>query len=497
MAGIQKAPNEKELEALRKVFLKAETDIINQIAYLRSVGNVDYHAVAALERVQKILEKMQDDALKYIPKMVEKQFYVRVPEARQMLEPIEKHIAGYSNAGALTGEQHLIIDKLVSQLTAEIMDASSTTMSTLQNVLIGRTENDVFRRIGLENVASMQAKGVGARVSIDEFVSILLREGITAFVDKAGRNWSLHTYANMCCRTTSRQAEVLAVLTADPEHDLYKISSHGTTCPICAPFEGRVYSRSGTSDIYPPLATAFGKIDPSGPNDLSNTYLNIHPNCLHVLTAWTDEGLDEEELKKIQAFSNPKTNPFNIDPRTKKQIEAYRKKEKARAKWLSDYRQWEHYRMVLGDEVPKTFETFQKHKIMNDEKYKKWKEIYVISTRDYDIIKKKLFDNSLKLTLNKGAQNKHILSSKGYIEGRSYIYGNLDEAQQIVNKYAGSGEPKFDKKGSWVNKEVITTDKPIGVDINPNTGLKQETNRLVIHYSKKGTHIVPARRKES
>lgn len=71
----------------------------------------------------------------------------------------------------------------------------------------------------------------------------LQQEGVTAFVDKAGRHWSLQDYCNMATRTTARQAEVSAILTADPEHDLYKIVKIGSTCPICAPLEGRVYSR--------------------------------------------------------------------------------------------------------------------------------------------------------------------------------------------------------------------------------------------------------------
>ena len=56
----------------------------------------------------------------------------------------------------------------------------------------------------------------------------------------------------MVLRTASRQAEVLAVLTENPDHDLYQISSHGTTCPLCAPLEGRVYSKSGRDPDFPP-----------------------------------------------------------------------------------------------------------------------------------------------------------------------------------------------------------------------------------------------------
>lgn len=372
MPNLKRAPNERELEKLIALFLRAETDIINEIGRLRSLGLVDYHAVAALERVQAILRKLESDSWEYVPQMIEKQFYARVPEARKILEPVKKHLAGYQNAAILTGEQHAVIDKLVMNLMGEIIEASQTVTQTLENALLGRVENDIYRRTGLETVAQMQAAGRGAYKMVPGFVEQLRREGVTAFVDKAGRKWSLHTYGSMVCRTTSRQAEVLAVLTADPGQDLYKISSHGTTCAICAPYEGRVYSKSGTDPDFPPLALAFGKVDANGPDDLSNTWLNIHPSCLHVLLPWTPAGRSPEEIQKIKDFSNPKKNPFTRDPRTQKQIDAYRKKEQARAKWLRDYRQWERYRMTLGDKIPRTFQTFQKHKLAGDNRYKLW-----------------------------------------------------------------------------------------------------------------------------
>ena len=390
MPALKRAPNEKELEKLIRIFLRAETDIINEIGRLRSMGNVDYHAVAALGRVQAILKQMETDAWEYVPRMVEKQFYVRVPEARKILEPTAKHLSGYANAEALTATQYSIVDRLVTNLMGEIADASAVAMNSLENALLGRQENDIYRRVGLELVAQGQAIGAGVRKTAQEIFNALAREGVTAFVDKAGRNWSLHTYCSMVARTTSRQAEVLAVLTADESHDLYKISSHNTTCKICAPLEGRVYSKSGKDPDFPPLAAAFGKVDPNGPEDLSNTWLNIHPGCLHVLMTWTPAGRSEEEIQKTKDFSSFEKNPPGIDPRTQKQIEAYRKKEKARSDWLRDYRQWEKYRIELGDQVPKTFETFQRHKRAGDEKYQQWldaykKRFYLQSRLDYNL----------------------------------------------------------------------------------------------------------------
>ena len=372
-----RAPNEKELQKLIQIFLKAETDIINEIGRLRSQGLIDYSVVAALERVQAILRKMENDSWEWAPKAIEKMFYVRVPEARRIEgETPEKHRRGYLNAATLTGEQHAIVDQLVASLMGEITDATITAYATVQSALIGRVEPDIYRRVGMEQVALQQATGRGTYKMLPGFVEQLRREGITAFVDKAGRNWSLHTYCSMVSRTTSRQAEVLAVLTADPEQDLYRISSHGTTCGICAPFEGRVYSKSGTNPDYPPLAAAFGKQDPNGPDTLANTWLNLHPNCLHSVYSYSEVGRSEEEIQKIKDFSNPKKNPFTRDPRTEKQIKAYRAKEAARAKWLREYRAWESYRMTVGDPIPKTFATWQKHKAADDEKYKEWERLY-------------------------------------------------------------------------------------------------------------------------
>ena len=446
MPALKRAP-QKELERLIRLFLKAETDIINEIGRLRSLGLVDYHAVAALKRVQEILRKLESDCWEYVPKMIEEQFYTRVPEARKILEPVEKHISGYKNALALTAAQWNVAENLVMNLMGEITEANMTCMDYLQENILGRRQEDLYRRVGLESAASMEAKGKGVQKQVPEFVKTLEREGVKAFTDKAGRNWSLHTYGSMVCRTTSRQAEVMAVLTADPEHDLYQISSHKTTCKACAPYEGRVYSRSGKDPDFPPLASAFGKIDPNGPNDLWNTYLNIHPNCLHVLIPWTKAGKTKEEIQKIKDFFDPRKNPFSIDPRSKKEIEFYRKKEEGRRKWLADYRQWEKYRMALGDKVPKTFQTFQKHKLANDGKYRGWTKGYKEQNRTDLLTETLRLPDNIKGIVPQGA---------AIIKTRTFAGHNtktpIREIGRLVDTYGG--DPLlWEKKGG-----IIETD---------------------------------------
>ena len=73
MPTLNRASNERELQKLIAVFLKAETDIINEIGRLRSQGKVDYHPEAALQRVQAIHRGMESDCWAYVPQMIERQ----------------------------------------------------------------------------------------------------------------------------------------------------------------------------------------------------------------------------------------------------------------------------------------------------------------------------------------------------------------------------------------------------------------------------------------
>ena len=362
---IKPAKPEDIAEYLQKLFLYTEQDLLAEITRKRARGLVDYAEVASLERVQEILMRMVDDTFEYVPAMIEKIFYRS-----------DKDAAGYRNARGITSAQTDIEEILADNLIGEVVDMADTAEKTIRELYtIARLEPDAYRAAALSNVIKQKAAGRGWTTASAKMARQLQRQGITAFVDKAGRHWSLTDYGNMAVRTTARQAEVAAALTSS-ENDLWQISSHGTTCPVCAPLEGRVYSKSGLDPRFPPLSLAFGKVDPNGPDDLSNTYLNIHPNCLHALVPYTTAGKTPEEVQKDIDFSSPILNPLSHDPRSKKQIAAYREKEKNRRKLKNEINQWRRYKSVLGGDMPKTFAAFQRHKRAGDDTYKKWEKAY-------------------------------------------------------------------------------------------------------------------------
>lgn len=72
----------------------------------------------------------------------------------------------------------------------------------------------------------------------------------------------------------------------------------------------------------------------------------------------------------------------------------------------------------------------------------------------------------------------------------------METAQELVNKYSKTGTLKFCDSGKWTNKEFIELENNIGVVVDEKTKEETLTNYFSIHYSKKGTHIVPRKRRD-
>ena len=89
-------------------------------------------------------------------------------------------------------------------------------------------------------------------------------------------------------------------------------------------------------------------------------------------------------------------------------------------------------------------------------------------------------------------QNRHIPDSDGFIEGRGRLHMTAEDAQAFINLHHGTGEIRFSRAGEWINKEFITVDRIIGIHVSKSTGIETPTNRVAIHYSKRGAHLVPA-----
>ena len=101
--------------------------------------------------------------------------------------------------------------------------------------------------------------------------------------------------------------------------------------------------------------------------------------------------------------------------------------------------------------------------------------------------------NGYDAKVNVGQQNKHIPGTNEYKNAlnngqtKSIMYGDANDIQKLLNEKAGTG----DFLGT--NKERVNFGKVIGQYVDPDAGIGVETIIGIIHYGKKGAHIVPAR----
>ncbi len=101
--------------------------------------------------------------------------------------------------------------------------------------------------------------------------------------------------------------------------------------------------------------------------------------------------------------------------------------------------------------------------------------------------------NGYDTKVNVGQQNKHIPGTNEYKNAlnngqtKSIMYGDANDIQNLLNDKAGTGD------FIGANKERVNFGQVIGQYVDPDTGVGVETTIGIIHYGKKGAHIVPAR----
>jgi len=106
-----------------------------------------------------------------------------------------------------------------------------------------------------------QQLGMSGRQAIAEACSEWSQQGLQSLTDSAGRQWTTEAYAQTVIRSNMAQAANATQFSRMEElgEDLVEISSHLGSRPEHAPFQGKIYSISGTSKNYPPLSdTGYG-----------------------------------------------------------------------------------------------------------------------------------------------------------------------------------------------------------------------------------------------
>lgn len=102
----------------------------------------------------------------------------------------------------------------------------------------------------LNDAAASVASGVETRrTAVRRAIKRISDEGLTGFIDRAGRSWTPEAYVNMVTRTTVHNTAIQATqaFMQDYNTEVFQVSSHAGARPLCYPYQGKFYSWNNTA----------------------------------------------------------------------------------------------------------------------------------------------------------------------------------------------------------------------------------------------------------
>lgn len=194
-----------------------------------------------------------------VPRLVKTSLRDAVSEATDDVEPLLKKALKAGKIKAPAAMDVLASDSIKTSLTAFQKQATdsfnlvSTTMlqSTLDAYKKAVTNiSDMASKLSsvqkqLNTGAAQLALGTATRQQVmRDIIRQLNADGLTGFIDKAGRKWSPEAYVNMDMRTTSHNTaiEAIKLRQQDYDADIFRVSRHSGARPLCYPYQGKYYT---------------------------------------------------------------------------------------------------------------------------------------------------------------------------------------------------------------------------------------------------------------
>ncbi len=295
------------IDALVTVYREAYIELLKRIVAKQTQNRSTAFDEALARDVRNLLQELDATSERWARHVIPQAYGEAVKEAAAALGS-RGGGAGIIAPAMVKVHQHAV-QILVESLIDDLHDATQ---------FVGRRVRDHWRRAQLEAVLDKTSTGQTIRQAEKSFSRRLADEGLTAFRDSRGREWTLDSYADMVIRSVTAEAQNTGLLTqlSSMGHDLVRMSEHRAGCPICAPYEGRTYSREGKTPGYPTLASVPG---------FSKGYMSMHPRCRHRIGVYVLEGDPDPEATR--AASN---RPFD-DRRSEADKAAYERQQEQAA----------------------------------------------------------------------------------------------------------------------------------------------------------------------
>lgn len=397
-------------------------------------------------------------------------------------------------------------------------------IDNLINTTLPMSVRKVYQSIVQESVAKVVTGLTTSDKAISDTVMKWAEKGFYGFTDSQGKRWKADTYARQVIKSTAWRVyrEVRMAPAEELGIDTFYYHKKATAREMCAPLQHQIVTTgvartekgerilalsdygygyawgcqgiNCTHEMTPYVPGANYKPDlPDELRDLTPEQAIENANAqakqralersirqskefLHVAEKLGDSELIDKYKSKVRIQQGAMREYLKQHP--------FLHRDYAREKYYDD----PYTKAKKEVKVRKELEKLEKHRAEQKEMREKFNSA--------------VKSGIIKTEINNEHFENHIRGTKGY---EKYLQKNLEkgapppsyltitkeECQALVDRYAGTGQFKYDPKSTKM-QEIISQNKPIGTYIDPRTGeVVENTTDFRIHYSKTGSHIVP------
>ncbi|CZB15394.1 phage minor capsid 2 family protein [Streptococcus suis] len=417
-----------------------------------------------------------------------------------------------------------VANSLIQTNLAAYVNQTMGDINNLINTTLPKSVMGAYQSIIEEATAKVVTGLATSDKAISDTVMKWAQKGFYGFTDSQGKHWKADTYARQVIKSTAWRVyrEVRMAPAEELGIDTYYYSKKATAREMCAPLQHQIvttgvartekgerilalsdygYGSAGGClgincyhEITPFVVGANYKPDlPDNLKDLTPEQAIENANVqakqralersirqskefLHVAEKLGDQELIDKYKNKVRIQQGAmrdylRQHPFlNRDYAREKYYDDPYTKAKKEIKVRKELEKLEKHR-AEQKEMREKFNSAVKSGIIKTEINNEHFENHVRGTKGYD--------KYLQKNLEKGAPPP------------SYLTITKEECQALVDRYAGTGQFKYNPKSNKM-QEIISQNKPIGTYIDPRTGeVIENATDFRIHYSKTGSHIVP------
>lgn len=262
MYPVQVEVNEQNVLKITNTFKSAYKDILSEINTATDFGVQNRKAILA--QIEGILTELGTNVKDFLEEEIPGYYEQGSEQAVKQLK----------NVGADVNVSEGF-NRIHKEAIFALVDDTTTAFGTALSG-VARSASNILGKATREIITQKMAKGVISGESLSEvrkaIKGVIQEQGLSALVDKAGRNWTLDRYADTLFRTKVVEARNrgLANRMVQNEYDLVQVSNHMTDHEECAFWEGKILSLTGQTKGYPTVAQA----ERAG---------LFHPNCKHAI----------------------------------------------------------------------------------------------------------------------------------------------------------------------------------------------------------------------